>query len=154
MDKFLIKLPAKASKTAAVESVAQVLQETTDSHTDPAQGTSAAAPVVRSVSTKRRFVPTWIDSFPWIQYDTVKDIVLCSTCREIFLTMGLPFSSKKETVFIETGFNNWKKGVEKFKLHEKSACHQEAVMKMHAVKTSVNVVAQVIFQSFVFDRLS
>ncbi|ESN94343.1 hypothetical protein HELRODRAFT_164170 [Helobdella robusta] len=50
--------------------------------------------------------------------------------------MGLPFSSKKETAFIETGFNNRKKELEKFKLHERSQCHKEAVFKSHTMKLS------------------
>lgn len=117
-------------------------------HTDPVEGLSAPVevPAAGSVSTKsvskRRFIPGWTTSFPWILYDSTNDIVLCSTCREIFHTMGLPFSSKKETIFIELGFSNWKKGVEKFKLHEQSMCHKEAVVKLHALKASVNVCAQ------------
>jgi len=45
--------------------------------------------------------------------------------------------------FIESGFNNWKKGLEKFKRHESSSCHREAVMKLHSVKAEVNVSAQI-----------
>ena len=35
----------------------------------------------------------------------------------------LTFSSKQESAFIEDGFNNWKKALERFKKHETSQAH-------------------------------
>ena len=162
MVKFVVKLPAKKSSTASAadcrsdssclvnpaqkSSVGQIPGDPSfdkDSLcvADPVEGSSTAT-ASQTVSTKRRFLQGWMTSFPWISYDKTNDAVLCSTCREIFHTMGLPFSTKKETIFIETGFKNWKKAIEKFKLHEKSMCHREAVVKMHALKSSVDVSAQ------------
>ncbi|XP_053398113.1 zinc finger MYM-type protein 1-like [Mercenaria mercenaria] len=43
------------------------------------------------------------------------------------MTGGKVANSKAETAFISTGFSNWKDATKKFKKHENSECHKEAV---------------------------
>ena len=40
---------------------------------------------------------------------------------------NIKLATKLEMTFIETGFTNWKKAMEKFKDHENSSCHREAI---------------------------
>ena len=40
-----------------------------------------------------------------------------------------------DTIFSALGFCNWKKAVEKFSKHERSACHRHALMMITAAKT-------------------
>ena len=40
---------------------------------------------------------------------------------------NIKLATKLEMTFIETGFTNWKKVMEKFKDHENSSCHREAI---------------------------
>lgn len=79
MYKFLIKLPKKETPEDAIAD-----SPTNPTHTDPTEGTSVASadvPAAESVSTKsvslRRFVPGWTTN-------SANNVVLCSTCREIF----------------------------------------------------------------------
>uniref|UniRef100_A0A8D8ETT4 Zinc finger MYM-type protein 1 n=4 Tax=Culex pipiens TaxID=7175 RepID=A0A8D8ETT4_CULPI len=41
------------------------------------------------------------------------------------------------------GFVNFKKALERFEKHDNSGCHREAVYKMAAVQTNINVIAQI-----------
>jgi len=53
-------------------------------------------------------------------------------CDIILLLGTLTFSTKKQTAFISSGVSYWKDAIRKFKAHQKSECHKEAVMKAEA----------------------
>ena len=44
--------------------------------------------------------------------------------------------------FVSTGFNNWKKAHERFKLHSTSNCHRESVIKISQIKSAPDIGAQ------------
>ena len=46
---------------------------------------------------------------------------------------------RKETAFISTGFNNWKKALEKFKKHQNSLCHKASLTYEEVVPQCGNV---------------
>ncbi|XP_049770505.1 uncharacterized protein LOC126109529 [Schistocerca cancellata] len=62
---------------------------------------------------------------------------------QMFEEKRFQFSCKMEKPVMETGFSNWKKGVEKLKAHEASGCHREAVLKSKSLKSNVNVFSQI-----------
>ena len=45
----------------------------------------------------------------------------------------LTFSTKKNDAFLRTGVCYWKDAIRKFKAHQKSECHREAILKLGAV---------------------
>ena len=47
-----------------------------------------------------------------------------------------------DKAFVNTGFNNWKKAHERFKLHSKSNCHRESVIKISQIKSAPDIGAQ------------
>ena len=51
-------------------------------------------------------------------------------------------STKADDAFSSTGFNNWKKALEKFRLHEQSDAHKEAIMKCKMLQTGVALSGQ------------
>ena len=59
--------------------------------------------------------------------DLEKDVVLCATCVSQERKSNLALSSKKEDAFLSTGYSNWKKALQKFRTHESSNCHLEAL---------------------------
>ena len=66
--------------------------------------------------------------FPWLHYSGKEtDFVLCHTCMSQYKQGNIKLSTKLEMTFIESGFFNWKKATEKFREHENSCCHREAV---------------------------
>ena len=50
------------------------------------------------------------------------------------------FTTKGVEVFCVTGFDNYKKALEKFHTHDTSASHQEAIMKCHSLRNPSVVV--------------
>ncbi|CAF1097367.1 unnamed protein product [Brachionus calyciflorus] len=65
----------------------------------------------------RCFQTTWYKSFKWIQYDETKNVVICFCC----LNFGV--GTLRNDKSVTTGFDKWKKAIEKFKEHEKSNFH-------------------------------
>ena len=96
----------------------------------------------KAVHKSRSFQPSWVKQFPWVVYEKSNDVIFCKVCKETFEKQQIKLSHKIETTFIDKGFCNWKKGIEKLKIHEKSACHREAVMKYSASKQNINVSCQ------------
>ena len=151
MDKFVIKTKSKNNEDSPGSENCAGNRTVPVTNVDP--GTSSSKLNEESTSEKRlgttakkpkrRFNPDWNKTFPWIIYDQVKDVILCSVCKKIFEAKAFRCSAKREMTFIETGFCNWKKGTEKLKVHELSTCHREAIMKLNSVTARVNVSTQI-----------
>ena len=77
--------------------------------------------------SERSFNPSWYKLYPWLHYDVKTDVVLCEVCVSQGKKGNLALSTKKEDVFISTGFLNWKKASEKFSKQQQSSCHRESV---------------------------
>ena len=81
----------------------------------------------------RSFNVRWYKDFPWMHYCSCRKTVFCSFCLQAhqkgFLTSLL------KTAFIIEGFQNWKRAVECFKVHEKAKCHKEAKTKFFLANT-------------------
>ena len=45
---------------------------------------------------------------------------------------GLTQSNKQHDAFVNEGFHNWKRAVERFQIHEAAASHKEAVLKLQS----------------------
>ncbi len=74
------------------------------------------------------------EDYPWLTVCQTKRKVFCLPCRYIFLNKLQIFSKNCSQAFIEDGFNNWRKATKRFHDHEGSLCHQEATMKLDAIK--------------------
>ncbi|CAH1254781.1 ZMYM1 [Branchiostoma lanceolatum] len=81
----------------------------------------------------RRFLSDWYEDREWITLCTKQNKVFCAPCRYAKQNKLITFSGHKENAFTTTGFNNYKKGPEKFDTHEGSDAHGEAVMKCTAL---------------------
>ena len=87
-------------------------------------------PTLNSLATdKRRFQSLWYKQFPWLSICLTVGKAYCLYCRFAEKRNMLTFSKMGEKAFTEIGFQNWKKAVEKFKLHEASHVHREALSK-------------------------
>ena len=53
---------------------------------------------------------------------------------------NIKLATKLEMTFIETGFTNWKKPMEKFKDHENSSCHREAIHVSEIPERNANLL--------------
>lgn len=124
MDKFLIKKPRSATSTpeTSVEVPSEIPVE-------PNPTPTTSTNTIRK-GKGRSFQSSWEKTFMWVEYDQESDKVFCKTCKKADSDGLFMFSTKREATFISTGFSNWKKALEKFKAHEKTDAHKEAVMKL------------------------
>ena len=83
---------------------------------------------------------SWYEKYPWITVCTSCYKVFCHTCR-IAKQMGL-ITSFKSSIFVDDGFSNWKKAIEKFRGHKRSDSHKEAVVKVAALFSGTDIGAQ------------
>lgn len=70
-------------------------------------------------SYSRRIQPSWYESFPWISVCSLSLKIYCSTCRTAKLRGLLTFPKHYKSAFVDDGFKNLKKALERFREHEK-----------------------------------
>ena len=51
------------------------------------------------------------------------------------------FPKHPQITFVEGGFTNWKKALQRFQSHEKSSVHKEAIFKIGSISKDVNIAA-------------
>lgn len=73
----------------------------------------------RSASSK------WFDDFPWLHYDVGHDCMRCYVC--VNQQSKLFNCRNKEGGFINVGVSNWKDALERFRKHQTSECHKQAM---------------------------
>ena len=93
----------------------------------------------------RKIQTSWYAKYPWISVCTSRYKVFCSTCRGA-KHLGLTFPKQKTSVFVEEGYCNWSKALQRFQDHEKSEIHKEATEKMAIKSSGINITAQLSVQ--------
>ena len=87
----------------------------------------------------RKIQPNWFMKYPWISVCTSTFRIFCATCRGAKKFGQLTLSKHQKSAFVEDGFGNWKKGLQKFLEHEKSDMHREAADRLAAKSSGRNV---------------
>lgn len=97
----------------------------------------------KSVVTKgRKFQCSWITKFTWLKYSEHEEKVFCENCLTCDKNNLFSFSTKRDEAFITQGFQSWRNALAKFKSHELSKCHTEAVMKLAVSRKGTNVLSE------------
>ena len=96
---------------------------------------------------KRSFRAAWFHSYPWLEWDCETDAAFCHSCRMASQLKLISFARCGEDAFMCTGFSNWKNALMKFKGHESSAVHKEAVMKWNSYTSKANIASQLVSQT-------
>ena len=86
----------------------------------------------------RSIQTSWYQKYSWITVCTSSYKIFCNPCRQAKDKGLLSYSKRRANCFIEKGFGNWKNALAKFK----SSMHQEAVMKLAVLDSSIDVGAQ------------
>ena len=97
---------------------------------------------VLSSSKTLTFQNTWYDKYPWIHFSAEVKGVLCFYCSKYFKGKKPCIATKVEQCFISTGFTNWKKALEKFKIHASSAGHRLAMTTVAHEHNSISLQLQ------------
>ena len=77
--------------------------------------------------------------------------IYCSTCRSA-KSRGLLTFPKHKSTFVDDGFTNLKKVLQKFRDHESSVMHKEAVLKLAATKSTANGIDAQLSAQLDFDQ--
>jgi len=83
---------------------------------------------------KRRYPPSWKNTWSWLYYDPVLDVVKCQLCIQANDLKLLKTDRRSDDAFMSRGFLNWDKGPERFAKHATSASHYEAVRNLATVR--------------------
>ena len=87
----------------------------------------------------RHIQPSWFQEFPWISVCSSTLKIYCCICPEAKLKGFLTFSKNYKPAFVKNAFKNLKKAKERFRDHESSSMHAEAVLKHGARQSSPGV---------------
>ena len=88
--------------------------------------------------TWRRFQKQFFDEFPWLHYSEASDSAFCYDCI-CANNRHLITSAKVEQRFISEGYTNWKEANQRFKNHQESECHKEAMLRLNINKECKDV---------------
>lgn len=99
---------------------------------------STSTTLAFSKQKKRTFLTPWLNKYDWLEHDQINDRAFCKLCKSMSSN-----SNNNVSVFISEGFNNWKKSVERFNMHERSELHKTNIVKNSFIKTNANVYAQI-----------
>ena len=69
----------------------------------------------------------WFEDHQWLHCDVAIDILFGYFCQNSDDQSQLQAEPRKAAAFISTGFNNWKKALEKFQKHQNSLCHKASL---------------------------
>ncbi|CAF3001208.1 unnamed protein product [Rotaria sp. Silwood2] len=69
---------------------------------------------------QRHFCHQWFQKYQWLEYSITNDKTYCFVCRFAYDPV------KSDKAFTVIGFNNWKKGIEKFDKHQSTVSHKQA----------------------------
>ena len=86
---------------------------------------------------------SWYEAYPWLHFDTRLDAVVCHTCSMATQNKLIDLARNSEDSFINKGFKNWRKALDRFKKHAKSGTHVLATKNLLHKKSSQSVVTQV-----------
>ena len=92
----------------------------------------------------RAFNASWYSIFAWLDYCISRNVAFCASCTYVYHTHPHRIVSTKneESVFYLKGFNNWKKAMQRFKIHEHSYTHAISNHILNSLATDTNVRRQ------------
>lgn len=95
----------------------------------------------------------WSNDFQWIKYVEKEDKVFCSVCTQVYNEYKIKRLNSGNcdelsyNAFVKKGFSNWKKALERFKMHENCNMHRQAVQSLLSAVSEINVFSMVNSQS-------
>ena len=100
----------------------------------------------RQHQTKKKYTrslqTSWYKKYPWITVCESTYKIYCHVCRQAKHCRLITFSKRQLQSFIDNGFCNWKNALTKLAEHERSDMHKEAVLKLAAKSSAIDVSAQ------------
>ena len=92
-------------------------------------------------TSSRSIQTTWYEKHSWISVCISTYAIFCHVCCSAKQKGLVSIPSRPHIPFVEGGYTNWKKALERFTSHEKSSTHREAVSKINSLSRGVNMGA-------------
>ena len=102
---------------------------------------------------QRSFSSSWYEKHPWLHYVPENDSVLCYYCMRC-VELKMPISGHVDDFFTQTGFSNWQKALDKFRKHETSDCHINAVYMVSKAATASSGIDEILSTSLAKEKAS
>ena len=83
-------------------------------------------------SQQRAFNKSWFEQFQWLEYSVATNSTLCFSCR----LYGRQNIRTNKDALRGSGFSNWKRALESFREHEKSALHMSTMTCWQSFKST------------------
>jgi hypothetical protein len=89
----------------------------------------------------RRCQLSWFTTFPWLDFCISRNKVFCFVCRAASIGGKHPPGIKNQKdAFVNEGFDNWKRAIERFDVHSKSKVHLACASAQYdRTKPAINV---------------
>lgn len=91
--------------------------------------------------TSRTFQAAWFKQWKWLHYCEENDVAFCFLCVKAYKEGKLSGKSS-DAAFVSTGFTNWKDACVKFRTHDSSNSHKEAVEKMVTLPSTTRDIGE------------
>lgn len=101
----------------------------------------------------RSLQTSWYKKYPWISVCGTRYKIFCHSCRSAKHEGLLVFSKRQLNCFVEDGFSNWKNALARLEEHERSEMHREAVVKLAAKASTVDIGVQLNAQNLSDQKL-
>uniref|UniRef100_A0A0K8SEV2 TTF-type domain-containing protein n=1 Tax=Lygus hesperus TaxID=30085 RepID=A0A0K8SEV2_LYGHE len=73
------------------------------------------------------FQKKWYKEYPWLHYDVASQSMFCFQCLSAVIRKVADCPPNMQNIFARGGFKNWKKGIERFRVHENSQLHKDTL---------------------------
>ncbi|KAF6212392.1 hypothetical protein GE061_012914 [Apolygus lucorum] len=73
------------------------------------------------------FQKKWYKEYPWLHYDVASQSMYCFQCLSAVIRKVADCPPNMQNIFARGGFKNWKKGIERFRVHENSQLHKDTL---------------------------
>ena len=105
---------------------------------------------------RRSFQAQWFAKWPWLHYDSARDLAFCHTCVSAVASgkLSLWAGNVKDSAFLSTGFSNWKDGTVSFSHHTESTTHKTAVELVIMLPNTTGDVGELLSAALAAEKQS
>ncbi|KAE9525840.1 hypothetical protein AGLY_014066 [Aphis glycines] len=92
---------------------------------------------------KRKFNILWLTKYKWLTYSKIEDSAFCKVCVLFSPSVAGYSSNQSLHTFVKKGYNNWKKGLEKFEKHGSLNYHKVNLKADHFMDVMLGKILSV-----------
>jgi len=128
-----------SDQATSSSSTSKLIQDFPDQPFHPTSTERIPTQVLKNRSLK--FQTSWFEKFKWLHFCTDETKILCYYCSKAIKRRLITDSTKREPAFVEKGFFNWKKAIDRFTAHENSDLHKHCILKL-SYENNISIDAQ------------